>query len=149
MCNLTLAGKNLNNSNTSVAGKKKIKKAIFARMQKSLFKLLNFMKELQAFFGFAGATQNVDEFMANHFFNVGASGFKIFSRVELRGIIVEEFSDGSGHCKANIRIDIDFANRKFCRFTELFFGHADSVGHLAAVLVYHLYVFLRNGRRAV
>ncbi len=108
-----------------------------------------FVSRLQAFAGFARATENVDEFVLDEFFNVCSCGFEIFSRIEFGGIIVIELSDRSGHCKTEVGVDIDFANREFCGFAELFFGNADSVGHFAAVVVDHLNVILRNGRRTV
>lgn len=83
--------------------------------------------------------------MTNEFFDVRSCGFKIFSRIELFGVIVKELSDGSRHRKAKVGVDVDFANGKLCRVAELFFRNADSVGHFAAVFVYHFNVFLRNG----
>ena len=105
--------------------------------------------KLQAFAGVTRATENVDEFVFDEFFDVRSCGFEIFSRVEFGGIVVEEFSDRSGHCKTEVGVDVDLADGKLCGFTQLFFGNADSVGHLAAVVVDHLYVFLRNGRGSV
>ena len=52
---------------------------------------------LHTFIRFARATQNAYEFVANDLFDVGASGFEIFTRIELVGLFIEESSDRSGH----------------------------------------------------
>lgn len=87
--------------------------------------------------------------MAYELLDVGSCGLKIFSRVELVGMLGEELADGSGHGKTQIRIDIDLADGKLSRVAELLFRYADSAGHVAAEFVYHIDVILRNGGRAV
>ena len=97
----------------------------------------------------AVAAENVNELMTNELFDVGSCGFEIFSRVELFGMFGEEFTNGAGKSETEVGVDIYLADCAACRFAELFFGNADCVGHLAAVFVYHLYIVLRNGGRAV
>ena len=55
---------------------------------------------LFAFVRFAGATENVSQFVANEFFDVCSCGFEIFSGVELFRVFVEELADSSGHGKS-------------------------------------------------
>ena len=87
--------------------------------------------------------------MTYEFFDVGTSGFKIFTRVELIGMFVEEGANGTGKSETEVGVDIDLTNSASCGFAELFFGDTDGIGHFATVLVDHLDVFLRNGRRTV
>ena len=65
---------------------------------------------LFAFVCFACASENVNEFVFNDFFDVCASGFEIFSGVELVGLFVEELTNSTGHSKTEVRVDVDFTN---------------------------------------
>ena len=56
----------------------------------------------------AVAAEYVDQLVTNQLFDVSASGLQIFSGVELVGFFVEELSDSTGHCKTEVRVDIDF-----------------------------------------
>jgi len=105
--------------------------------------------KLSAFVSLACAAENVNELMTNDLLDVCACGFEIFSGVKLIRMLSKELSDGTGHSEAEVRVDIDLTNGKLSSMTELFFGNADSIGHLAAVGVNHLNVILRNGRRTV
>ena len=64
-------------------------------------------------------------------------------------MLIEEGAHGAGHGKAQVGIDIDLADGELCGLAQLILGHADSVGHLAAVLVDHLDILLRDGGGAV
>ena len=95
------------------------------------------------------ATENVDQLVTNDLFDVCSCGLEIFSGVELGGLFVEELTDGTGHCKTKVGVDVDLTNGERSSLAELIFGNTDCIGHLTAVLVNHLNVFLRNGGRTV
>ena len=87
--------------------------------------------------------------MADELLDVGACGLEILARVELVGMLVEELTDGAGHGQTQVGVDVDLADGELGSLTQLILGHADGVGHLAAVLVDHLDVLLRDGGGAV
>ena len=98
---------------------------------------------------FAVAAENVNDFMANHFFDVFSCGFKILSGVKVIRMLDKMLTDGTGAYKTKVGVDVDFANCHFCCFAKKFFGNTDCIGHLAAEFVNNFYPFLRNGRRTV
>ena len=52
--------------------------------------------------------------------------------------------------ETQVGVDVDLADRQLrAASTQLLLGHADGVGHLAAVLVDHLHILLRDGGGAV
>ena len=67
----------------------------------------------------------------------------------MAGVLREILADGRGHRKARVAVDVDLADRALCRFAELFFGNADRVRELAAVLVDRVDFVLRDGGRTV
>ena len=99
--------------------------------------------------GLAGAAQNVHQLVANQFLDVGTGGLQVLTRIELVGMLVEELTDGAGHCKTQVGVDVDLADGQGSCLTQLLFGDTDGVGHLAAVGVDHLDVLLGNGGRTV
>ena len=100
-------------------------------------------------FSFACATENVDELVANDLFDVCSCGLEVLTRIEMIGMLVEVLTDGAGHSKTQVGVDVDLADGQSGGLTQLLFGNTDSVGHLAAVGVDHSDVLLRNGGRAV
>ena len=99
--------------------------------------------------GLAGAAQNVNQLVANDFLDVGAGGLQVLTGVELRGLIVEELTDGAGHSQTQVGVDVDLTYAQSGSLTQLLLGNADGVGHLAAVGVNHSNIVLRNRGRAV
>ena len=97
----------------------------------------------------ASAAENVAQLVADELLDVGAGGLEILARVELVGMLVEELTDGAGHGKTQVGVDVDLADGELCSLTQLILGNADSVGHLAAVFVDDLHEALGNGRSAV
>ena len=64
-------------------------------------------------------------------------------------MLVEELTDGAGHGQTQVGVDVDLADGQAGGLTQLLLRYADGVGHLAAVLVDHLHIVLRDGGRAV
>ena len=64
-------------------------------------------------------------------------------------MLVEELTDSAGHGQTQVGVDVDLTNSAAGSLTQLLLGDADGVGHLASVLVDHLHVLLRHGRRTV
>ena len=64
-------------------------------------------------------------------------------------MIIHELTDGSGHGQTQIGVDVDLADGQAGGLTQLLLRHADGVGHLAAVVVDHLHIVLRDGGRTV
>ena len=87
----------------------------------------------------ASAAENVAQLVADELLDVGAGGLEILARVELVGMLVEELTDGAGHGKTQVGVDVDLADGQLGCMTELLFGNTNSVGHLAAVFVDHLH----------
>ena len=98
---------------------------------------------------FARAAEDVSELVADDLLDIRTGGLQILARIELVGMLVEELADRAGHSETEIGVDIDLANGKLRRVTELLLRHADGVGHLAAVRVDHLNVLLRYGAGTV
>ena len=99
--------------------------------------------------GLAGAAEDVAQLVADELLDVGTGGLQVLTRVELVGMLVEELTDGAGHGKTQVGVDVDLADGQFRCMTELLFGNTNCIGHLAAVFVDHLHILLRNGGRAV
>ena len=116
-------------------------------MSIKLYEKAQIAKDL-SFFKFklrlAVAAENVNELMSDKLFDVCSCGFEIFSGVELIGMFSEELTDGTGHCKTEVGVDVDLADGESCCFAKLIFGNADSTGHISAVFVDHLNIILRN-----
>ena len=66
-----------------------------------------------------------------------------------KSTLVEELTDGTGHGKTQVGVDVDLADGKLRGLAQLLFGNAHGIRHVAAVLVDHLHVVLRNGRGTV
>ena len=99
--------------------------------------------------GLACAAQDVDQLVADQFLDVGTGGLQVLTGVKLAGIVVEELTNSTGHSQTQVGVDVDLTYGQGSSLTQLLLGNADSVGHLAAVLVDHLHVLLGNGRRTV
>ena len=98
---------------------------------------------------FAVAAENVDDFVSDDRTHRVPRRPEILTGVEVRGVECEVLSDGGGDCKTQVAVDIDFADCHTRRLAEHIFGHALCAGHIAAVLVDYLDVFLRNAGSAV
>ena len=99
--------------------------------------------------GLAVAAQNVDQLVLDHFLDGGAGGLQILAGVKLGRIVGEELTDSAGHSQTQIGVDVDLTNSHGSGLAQLLLGHADGVGHVAAILIDHLHKVLRNGRRAM
>ena len=69
------------------------------------------------------------------FGNVVATGSDILTRIEMFGMRHEVFTNTGSHCKSKVGVNVDFANCRFRRFTELIFGNAYCVTEFAAIVV--------------
>jgi hypothetical protein len=81
--------------------------------------------------------------------DVSTSGLQVLTRIEVRRILIEVLTDGTGHSQTQIGVDVDLAYSMSGSLTQLLLRDTNSIGHLAAVLVDHLYILLRNGRRTM
>ena len=104
---------------------------------------------LHALLRLAGAAEDVDQLVLDHFLDVVAGGLEVLARIEVIRMLDEVGADGAGHGQTQIGVDVDLADRAAGSLTQLLLGDADRVGHAAAVGVDHLDEFLRNGGRAV
>ena len=64
------------------------------------------------------------------------------ARIEVARVFYQVLTDGSGHCQAQVGIDVDFANTEFACLQQHVFRYALSAVQLAAVLV----AFFNKGR---
>ena len=67
----------------------------------------------------------------------------------MRRILVEVLTDGAGHGQTQIGVDVDLADRSSGSLTQLLLRNTNGIGHLAAMLIDHLHILLRYGRRTV
>ena len=74
---------------------------------------------------------------------------EVLSRVEVVGVFGKVFADRRRARHAQVRVDVDLADRHRGRFPEHLFGDADRVGHFSAELVDDRHSVLRHGRSAV
>ena len=87
--------------------------------------------------------------MHDKLFDVGPGGFQILAGIKISGMLSHVLPDGAGHGKTQVRVDVDLADGHGCGLAELLFGNTHCIGHLTAVLIDHLHILLRNGRRTV
>jgi len=99
--------------------------------------------------GLAVAAQNVDQLVLNQLLDVCTGRLQVLTRIKLRGVVIEELADGAGHGQTQIGVNVDLADSHGSGLAQLLGRNTDSVRHVAAVLVDHLHVLLRNGRRTV
>ena len=97
----------------------------------------------------AFGAENFFNLVLDEFFDVRAAGREILARVKVVGMLHEVFTNTSRQSKAQVRVDIDFADCGLCSFAELVFGNADSVFELSAVIVDDFDIFGDNGACAV
>ena len=62
---------------------------------------------------------------------------------------MEYLANGSGEGQTRVRVDVNLANGALRSLAELLLGDTNCVRQLATVLVNHVYILLRNRRRAV
>ena len=74
---------------------------------------------------FSVAAENINDFMANHFFDVFSCGFKILSGVKMIRMLDKMLTYGTGANKTKVGVDVDLANCHFCSFAKKFFGNTD------------------------
>ena len=94
--------------------------------------------------GFTVAAKHVDDLVSHHVMHSLTGGLQILPGIEMIRMLSEILADDSGHCKTDIRVDVDLANCAACSLTELLLGDADCAGHVPAVFVDDFYEFLRN-----
>lgn len=98
---------------------------------------------------FVVAAQNVDKFVFYALFNEFPSRAEVLSGIEVGGVFCEVLSDCGREGKAQIGVDVDFADGHGSCFSEHIFGYAFCAGHGSAVLIDHFHVFGNDGRSAV
>ena len=83
--------------------------------------------------------------MSDHVLDSGSCGLEILSGVKVVGMLVKVLTDGCGHCKTKVGVDVYLSYGHGCSLTKLILGNTDSAGHVAAVFVDDPDKFLRNG----
>ena len=91
----------------------------------------------------------MDDLVRNHILDRLTGGLEILTRIEMIRMLHKVLADVGRHGQADIRVDIDLADSELRSLTQLVFRDTDSIRHVAAVLIDHLYELLRNGRRSV
>ncbi len=84
-----------------------------------------------------------------HLLHVLTSGLQILTRIEVVRMLSEILTDGSGHGKTRVRVDVDLADSTLRCLAELLLRNTYSVGQVTTVLVDRVNLVLWNGRRAV
>ena len=87
--------------------------------------------------------------MSNHILNSLTSRLEILTRIEVIRVLCEVLTDVTCHSKTDIGVDVDLADCEGSCLTELLFRNTNCIRHVTAILVNHLYEFLRNGRRTM
>ena len=95
--------------------------------------------------GLTVAAKNVFDLVCYHILYCGSCRLKILPGVEMLGMFIEVFADRRCHCESKIRVYIYFADSHGGSLAQLILGNSDGAGHVAAVFIYHLDKFLRNG----
>ena len=98
---------------------------------------------------FVLGAEHVDDFVLDHFLHVRSCVAEVLAGIEVIGVLHKMLTDRRRKRNSQVTVDIDFADRKLCGFSELGFGNADCVGHGAAEFVDDCNLFLRYGRSAV
>lgn len=88
------------------------------------------------------AVEYVTHFVSYHVLDSLTCGFQVLARIEVARVFYQVLTDGSGHCQAQVGIDVDFANTEFACLQQHVFRYALSAVQLAAVLV----AFFNKGR---
>ena len=99
--------------------------------------------------GVSGRAENFNVFAFVEFLEGAAGGTQIFAGVKFRRLFNKDFTDGSGHGKTAVGVDVDFADSRLGSFAELIFADTDSIFELSAVGVDDGNLILRNAGRTV
>ena len=73
----------------------------------------------------------------------------VLTRIELCRFLCEHFADSSGERQTAIGVDVNLADSRLGSLAELLLRNTYCVRQFASVFVDHIYILLRNGRRAV
>ena len=73
----------------------------------------------------------------------------VLTRIELTRFLSEHLAYGSGEGETGVRVDVDLADSRLGSLAELLLRNTHCVRQLATVLVDHVHILLRNGRRTV
>jgi hypothetical protein len=79
-----------------------------------------------------------------HLLHVLTSGLQILTRIEVVRMLSEILTDGSGHGKTRVRVDVDLANSALRSLAELLLRNTYSVGQVTTELVDGVNLVLRN-----
>ena len=93
---------------------------------------------------FSVASENMEDLVSNHILNCLTCRFEILTGIEVIRMLCKVLTDDSCHCETDVGVDVDLADCELCCLSELIFGDTDCIRHISAVLVDHLYEFLRN-----
>ena len=75
----------------------------------------------------AFAAKNCMNLMCNHILNGSTCRCKVLTGVKVRRVIVEILADCAGHCKTDVRINVDLADSTSGGLSQLFLGNTDSI----------------------
>ena len=87
--------------------------------------------------------------MLDEFADVVASRRDVLARIEVLGMLLEVLADARRHGEAQVGVDVDLADGRLRRFSQLILGNAYGVGEIAVVVVDDLDVLGNDGRGAV
>ena len=79
-----------------------------------------------------------------HFLHVFASRLEILTGIEVVRMLSEVLTDGSGHGKTGVRVDVNLADSALSSLAELLLGDTDGIGECTTELVDSSNLFLRN-----
>ena len=105
--------------------------------------------ESHDFVGAAVGAEDVFDLVLDELLDVRAAICDVLARIEVLRMRHEVLADASRHCKTEVGVDVDLADRGLRCLAELILRNADSVIELAAVVVDDLDIFRDDGGSAV
>ena len=80
-------------------------------------------------------TEHVLDLVLDHLADRIAAGSEVLAGIEVIGMHSIVLADGGGQSEAEVRVDVDLADRASGSLTQLLLGNTDSTGHVAAELI--------------
>ena len=105
--------------------------------------------ERNGLFGLSVGTEHVDDLVHVKLLHLVTGRSEVLPRIELAGLLVEDLTDGGGHCKTAVGVDVDLADSALGGLAELLLGNTDCIRQFATVGVDDVHILLGHGRRSV
>ena len=112
-------------------------------------KRLSLLQERHDLCGLAVGAEDFLDLVLDEFADVVASRRDVLARIEVLGMLLEVLADARRHGEAQVGVDVDLADCRLRRFSQLILGNAYGVGEIAVVVVDDLDVLGNDGRGAV